>query len=74
MCTNLRQKWNDWNQSECPDPIPFTRGDLKDFSPMQIEEFLAQILSGVPLSIKAIEKMAELYELDSVRNAEIRVK
>ena len=41
---------------------------------MQIEEFLAQILSGVPLSIKAVEKMAELYELDSVRNAEIRVK
>lgn len=41
---------------------------------MQIEEFLAQVLTVVPLSHDAVKTMGELYKLDEVRNAEIRVK
>ncbi|XP_057377161.1 leukotriene A-4 hydrolase-like [Daphnia carinata] len=73
-CKALCQQWSDWNNKGCPEPVCMSPEDLKTLSPSQIQEFLAQLLLGPPLSCKTVEKMQQIYGLDSVQNAEIKFR
>ena len=53
--------------------MPITFDDLKTLSPAQIQEFLAQLLIGSPLSCKTIQKMQQLFSFDKIQNAEIKL-
>jgi len=70
-CAALREKWCDWNAKGCPEPAPFSSGDLDSLSAGQTQEFLAQLLIENPLSKAAIEKMQSLYNFNEVKNCEI---
>nr|SVE80303.1 EOG090X0AVX [Daphnia magna] len=72
-CKALCQLWSDWNNKGCPEPISMSPEDLKTLSPSQIQEFLAQLLLGPPLSCQTIEKMQQIYGLNGVQNAEIKL-
>lgn len=73
-CKALCQLWSDWNNKGCPEPISMSPEDLKTLSPSQIQEFLAQLLLGPPLSCQTIEKMQQIYGLNGVQNAEIKLR
>lgn len=73
-CKDLCKKWSDWNESGCSLPVPFSAEDLKTLSPAQVQEFLAQLLLGPPLSSKAIETMQQLYSFNDVKNSEIKFR
>ena len=73
-CTELCQKWTDWNEKGCIDPSPLSSEDLKSLSPAQIQEFLAQLLLRPALSCKAIETMQKFYSFNNVQNCEIRFR
>ncbi|XP_046441582.1 leukotriene A-4 hydrolase-like isoform X2 [Daphnia pulex] len=73
-CKVLCQRWSDWNEQGCLEPMSMSSDDLKTLSPAQIQEFLAQLLMGPPLSCQAIEKMQQLYSLNGIQNAEIKFR
>ncbi|KAL7749856.1 Leucyl aminopeptidase yscIV [Sorochytrium milnesiophthora] len=72
-CDTLGKRWAD---AKTDDSIldSFTASDLKKFTTMQQIVFLDQIDSQTPLPHKLLVKMNELYDLSSVRNAEIRFR
>ena len=66
-CWALAKLWQEWDPS-----VQAEFGDTFDkFTPKQKQEFLGSLLSGGPLPITKIEKMAELYRLDQSTNTEI---
>jgi hypothetical protein len=73
-CKVLCQRWSDWNEQGCLEPMSMSSDDLKTLSPAQIQEFLAQLLMGPPLSCQAIEKMQQLYSFNGIQNAEIKFR
>jgi len=71
VCQELRTKWTSWNGDE---PCPLSGADMNDFISGQKIEFLALLLEEAPLSHAKLDKMQELYDLDSVVNSEIRFR
>jgi len=74
VCQELCQRWIDWNSKNCADPCPFTSEDLKNFSPAQVQEFLAQLLLATPLSVQAVKVMQDKYNFNDIQNAEIKFR
>jgi leukotriene-A4 hydrolase len=71
-CYELKDKWVKWNEQG---PAPDNVGDWNKLTSGQKVEFLGVLLAEEkPLSIKKLEKMEELYKLNSVINAEIRCR
>ena len=67
VCRDLAQKWQDWDPS-----TPAQFGDsFNTFSPDQKQEFLGTLINAEPLPVTKLEKMSELYKLDSSPNVEI---
>ncbi|XP_066014580.1 leukotriene A-4 hydrolase [Pocillopora verrucosa] len=56
----------------------FSPDDIKDFSPPQVVEFLAQLVDKTtdnpPLALSHLKKMDELYDFTSSRNSEIKFR
>lgn len=73
-CKVLCEQWSDWNEKGCHEPTAMASHDLETLSPAQIQEFLAQLLMGPPLSCQAIEKMQQLYSFNGIQNAEIKFR
>ncbi|XP_014610852.1 PREDICTED: leukotriene A-4 hydrolase [Polistes canadensis] len=70
-CTELAQKWITWDENST---TPFNIKDLQDFTPMQKKTFIADLhASSTVLSVKKLEAMQSVYDLDSIKNSEIRV-
>lgn len=69
-CTKLATRWLQWNENTVP---PFIKSDIESFSPGQKVAFLTNLQkSTTVLSLDKIQLMAAIYELDLVKNAEIR--
>ena len=71
VCSALTKRWLDW---DCSNPCPFTSEDLTALTSGQVVELLAQLLEAPPLPVTKLEKMQELYDLDSRANSEIRFR
>ena len=69
VCSTLRQKWLDWDMES---PCPFASSDFESFLTVQKIEFLGQMIEEEPLPIEKLEKMQEVYKLDSYENCEIK--
>ncbi|TSK13240.1 Leukotriene A-4 hydrolase [Bagarius yarrelli] len=52
----------------------FSKADIKQFSSHQLIEFLAVLLQEEPLPVSHVKKMQEVYNFNSVLNAEIRFR
>lgn len=71
VCTNLCNKWLDWDaESTCP----FSPEDIKGLSSSQVQEFLTQLLEKKPLSVTKLQVMENTYKFSSVVNSEIRFR
>ena len=73
-CRDLCDRWTEWSSKGCPEPVPFSSGDLASFSSDQIQEFLAQLIQGPSLSIEAMKTMQQLYKFDAVDNNEVKFR
>ncbi|EFN80896.1 Leukotriene A-4 hydrolase [Harpegnathos saltator] len=70
VCTELAERWI---QSDENTAMTFAMKDIKDFSPGQKVAFLTDLhKSSIVLSVNKIQQMANIYQLDSVKNCEIR--
>ncbi|XP_078716937.1 leukotriene A-4 hydrolase [Lampetra fluviatilis] len=63
-----------WSQTKDVDLASFNADDLKDFSSNQKVEFLALLLLQPALPVKSLQRMEEVYKLNSVKNSEIRFR
>lgn len=74
-CTKLCDRWLAATESERGS---FSPDDIKDFSPPQVVEFLAQLVDKTtdnpPLALSHLKKMDELYDFTSSRNSEIKFR
>ncbi|KDR13370.1 leukotriene A-4 hydrolase [Zootermopsis nevadensis] len=71
VCTNLCNKWLDWDaESTCP----FSPENIKGLSSSQVQEFLTQLLEKKPLSVTKLQVMENTYKFSSVVNSEIRFR
>ncbi|XP_015177544.1 PREDICTED: leukotriene A-4 hydrolase [Polistes dominula] len=69
-CTELAQKWITWDENSS---VPFDIKDLQDFTPIQKKTFIADLYaSSTVLSEKKLKTMQSVYNIDSVKNSEIR--
>nr|XP_006814590.1 PREDICTED: leukotriene A-4 hydrolase-like [Saccoglossus kowalevskii] len=70
-CTTLCKNWC---QSKTNELEKFCSDDLKEFSPGQKIEFLAQTLLEEPLSVDHLKKMENHYNFNDSKNSEIRFR
>lgn len=69
-CIQLSNRWLEWDETT---PSPFNKSDIADLSSNQKIEFLAELLAAKePLSQKKLEALNTAYDIDVVKNAEIR--
>ncbi|XP_032674153.1 leukotriene A-4 hydrolase [Odontomachus brunneus] len=70
VCTKLAKQWIEWNEDTV---MPFAIMDIENFSPGQKVAFLTDLhKSSTVLPLNKIQRMADIYKLDSVKNCEIR--
>lgn len=70
VCIELAERWIQWEESTVP---TFAKSDIESFFPGQKVAFLTELhKSSAVLSLDKIQLMADTYQLDSVRNSEIR--
>jgi leukotriene-A4 hydrolase len=70
--TALATRWSQCNNDE--DLGQFTAADIKSFSPYQVKDFLGVLLEQPALSPAAINRMAEVYGLSTVKNCDIKFR
>ncbi|EFN66270.1 Leukotriene A-4 hydrolase [Camponotus floridanus] len=69
-CTELAKRWIQWDESTVS---PFTKLDIESFSPGQKVTFLTNLhKSPDVLSLDKIQLITATYQLDLVKNSEIR--
>jgi len=62
-------KWN------VKDAVPFKKQDFQDLIPPQREEFLNLLVAQTPvLSVEKLKVMESVYDLNSVKNSEVRFR
>uniref|UniRef100_A0A8C1MF70 Leukotriene A4 hydrolase n=1 Tax=Cyprinus carpio TaxID=7962 RepID=A0A8C1MF70_CYPCA len=69
-CTALCQRWV---KAKEEDLASFTEEDVKKLKSPQLIEFMALLLQE-PLPLSHVKKMQEVYQLNSVKNAEVRFR
>jgi len=67
VCWQLATAWQEWDQKT----DPHFADKFHQFSPVQKQEFLGTLLGGSALHHPTLQRMAELYSLDSAPNVEI---
>ncbi|XP_060759194.1 leukotriene A-4 hydrolase isoform X2 [Neoarius graeffei] len=70
-CIALAQRWV---KAKDADLSGFSEADIKQLSSHQLIEFLALLVHEDPLPVSHVKRMQEVYNFNSVRNAEIRVR
>lgn len=69
-CTELAKRWIQWDDSTAS---PFVKSDIENLSPGQKVTFLTNLYkSSTVLSLDKIQLMTSTYQLDLVKNSEIR--
>lgn len=69
-CIELAEKWFSWDETTVS---PFNKKDIEILNPLQKISFFAQLRSSsTNLSLKKLEIMQDIYDVDSIKNAEIR--
>ena len=69
-CTELATKWIFWDENT---PFSFKKSDIMNLTANQRIQFLTELFQDKAiLSVKKLEKMQEIYDFDSVQNAEIK--
>ncbi|XP_006633419.1 leukotriene A-4 hydrolase [Lepisosteus oculatus] len=71
VCIALCQRWVKAKEA---DLNAFTADDFKKLSSHQVIEFLALLLLEDPLPLSHVKRMQEVYNLNAVKNAEIRFR
>lgn len=72
VCTELAKRWVEWNENTT---MPFAITDIESFFPGQKVAFFTDLhKSSTVLSLNKVQRMADIYKLDSVKNCEIRYK
>jgi len=69
--TSLAKRWSECNNEDLGQ---FTAADLASFSPYQVKDFLGVLLETNPLTSEAINKMADVYSLNSIKNCDIKFR
>uniref|UniRef100_A0A9J8D1U6 Leukotriene A-4 hydrolase n=1 Tax=Cyprinus carpio carpio TaxID=630221 RepID=A0A9J8D1U6_CYPCA len=70
-CTALCQRWV---KAKEEDLASFTEADVKKLNSPQLIEFVALLLQEEPLPLSHVKKMQEVYQLNSVKNTEVRFR
>lgn len=73
-CTALCDRWLKASEAELDS---FSADDIKDLTPPQVVEFLAQLVDKTnekPLAISHLKRMDEVYDLTSSKNSEIKFR
>jgi hypothetical protein len=73
QCTVLVERWHNCSDSDLSslEAAPL----LADLSATQQREFLHQLLlSDIVLSLDKLAKMRDLYQMDSIRNSEVKFR
>ncbi|CAM4562236.1 unnamed protein product [Leuciscus chuanchicus] len=70
-CTALCQRWVKAKEG---DLTSFTEADVKQLNSPQLIEFVALLLQEEPLPLSHVKKMQEVYQLNSVKNSEVRFR
>uniref|UniRef100_A0A672S4L6 Peptidase M1 leukotriene A4 hydrolase/aminopeptidase C-terminal domain-containing protein n=1 Tax=Sinocyclocheilus grahami TaxID=75366 RepID=A0A672S4L6_SINGR len=70
-CTALCQRWV---KAKEEDLASFTEADVKKLNSPQLIEFMALLLQEEPFLLSHVKKMQEVYQLNSVKNAEVRFR
>lgn len=69
-CTELAKRWIQWDESTAS---PFIKSDIESLSPGQKVTFLTNLhKSSTILSLDKLRLMTDTYQLDLVKNSEIR--
>ncbi|RLU18853.1 hypothetical protein DMN91_009211 [Ooceraea biroi] len=70
VCTELAKRWIEWKEISTS---TFMKSDIDSLSPAQKVAFLTELhKSSVNLSLDKMQVMADTYQLDSIKNSEIR--
>ncbi|XP_065121838.1 leukotriene A-4 hydrolase [Paramisgurnus dabryanus] len=70
-CTALSQRWV---KAKEEDLASFTEADVKKLNSHQLIEFMALLLQEEALPLTHVKKMQDVYQLNSVKNAEVRCR
>ncbi|KAL2076882.1 hypothetical protein ACEWY4_027529 [Coilia grayii] len=70
-CIALCQKWV---KAKEEDLAGFSGADVKALSSHQVIEFLSLLLQEEPLPLAHVKRMQEVYDLNAVKNSEIRFR
>lgn len=69
-CTELANRWIQWDENTA---LPFVKSDIESLSPGQKVMFLTNLhKSSTVLSLDKIQLMTATYQLDLMKNSEIR--
>ncbi|KAI4481932.1 hypothetical protein M0802_012973 [Mischocyttarus mexicanus] len=70
VCTNLAEKWIYWDET---DSTIFKKKVFEDLMPLQKKTVIFEILTSPRiLSVNKLEVMQSIYDMDSIKNCEIR--
>ncbi|XP_051544311.1 leukotriene A-4 hydrolase-like [Myxocyprinus asiaticus] len=70
-CTSLCQRWVKAKEG---DLASFSEADVKKLNSPQLIEFMALLLQEEPLPLSHVKRMQEVYQLNSIKNAEVRFR
>ncbi|XP_056604573.1 leukotriene A-4 hydrolase [Triplophysa dalaica] len=70
-CTSLCQRWVKAKEG---DLASFTEADVKKLNSHQLIEFVALLLQEEPLPLTHLKRMQEVYQLNDIKNAEVRFR
>ncbi|KAG8256229.1 Leukotriene A-4 hydrolase [Homalodisca vitripennis] len=70
-CTALTNRWVQWDMTE---PNPFTPTDLTNFHPLQVQEFLAQLLELESFPLDKVQALQSVYSFSASNNSEIKFR
>lgn len=68
-CSNLVKSWTLAKGNY----TAFKKSDMKDLDPLQQRQFVGQLLDG-EVTLEMVKALQEIYELDSIRNSEVRFR
>jgi len=71
VCTALVKRWQDW---DCSKPVPFSSEDILSLRPLQVQEFLAQLLEISRFPLSKVQAMQNVYNFDASNNSEIKFR
>lgn len=69
MCVELAARWIRWDETTTH---TFNKSDLDDMFTTQKVGFLTKLHKSSVLPLTKIQLMADIYELDKIKNSEIR--